>query len=78
MIIVSQCLPVHIDVGTNREALHTDPAYMGLKRPRDRSAAYDDLLEEFFDACQAKYGPRVLMQVPCDVFSTCERKSFPE
>eukprot|EP01034_Spumella_vulgaris_P027694 gene27694-34456_t len=57
-----ECLPVHIDVGTNRESLHTDPAYMGLKKTRDRSPAYDALIEEFFTACQKKYGRNVLMQ----------------
>jgi malate dehydrogenase (oxaloacetate-decarboxylating)(NADP+) len=36
--------------------------YMGLKQPRDRSPAYDALIEEFFDACQAVYGKNVLMQ----------------
>jgi hypothetical protein len=58
-----QCLPVHIDVGTNNEALLQDIAYMGLKQRRDRSPLYDDLVEEFFDACQHKYGRTVLMQV---------------
>jgi len=58
----SECLPVHIDVGTNNEALLQDIAYMGLKQRRDRSPRYDDLVEEFFDACQHKYGRTVLMQ----------------
>jgi hypothetical protein len=26
-------------------ALHTDPSYMGLRQPRDRSSAYDELIE---------------------------------
>eukprot|EP00597_Dinobryon_sp_UTEXLB2267_P008115 CAMPEP_0170088140 /NCGR_PEP_ID=MMETSP0019_2-20121128/22464_1 /TAXON_ID=98059 /ORGANISM="Dinobryon sp., Strain UTEXLB2267" /LENGTH=515 /DNA_ID=CAMNT_0010306185 /DNA_START=167 /DNA_END=1714 /DNA_ORIENTATION=+ len=58
----AKCLPVHIDVGTNRQELLEDPAYMGLKQPRDRSEAYDLLIEEFFEQCQAKYGPNVLLQ----------------
>ena len=53
---------MHIDVGTNRAELWADPAYMGLKSPRDRSAAYDDLVAEFFAACRDKYGDTVLMQ----------------
>ena len=63
-----QCLPVHIDVGTNNEALLQDIAYMGLKQRRDRSPRYDDLVEEFFDACQHKYGRTVLMQVGQSMF----------
>jgi malate dehydrogenase (oxaloacetate-decarboxylating)(NADP+) len=35
---------------------------MGLKKHRDRSPAYDALIEEFFTACQKKYGKNVLMQ----------------
>jgi malate dehydrogenase (oxaloacetate-decarboxylating)(NADP+) len=58
----AQCLPVHIDVGTNNEALHDDPYYMGLKQHRDRSHAYYDLVQEFFTACQKKYGRSVLLQ----------------
>lgn len=72
----AQCLPVHIDVGTNREALHTDKSYMGLKQKRDRSPAYDELIEEFITACQETYGRNVLIQVQitssyviCYVFS---------
>lgn len=57
-----ECLPVHIDVGTNRLELHDDPVYMGLKQVRDRSQGYDDLIEEFFTACQHKYGRNVLIQ----------------
>eukprot|EP01036_Dinobryon_divergens_P030628 gene30628-39901_t len=57
-----KCLPVHIDVGTNRAELWADPAYMGLKIPRDRSAAYDDLIAEFFAACKDKFGDTVLLQ----------------
>lgn len=56
------CLPVHIDVGTETAELLSDPAYVGLKRRRDRSADYDALIEEFFDACQDAYGRNVLLQ----------------
>ena len=58
----SQCLPVHIDVGTNRPELRNSPTYQGLKQERDRSPAYDALIKEFFDACQDKYGREVLIQ----------------
>jgi hypothetical protein len=36
---------------------------MGLRQERDRSPAYGELIQEFFDACQDKYGRQVLMQV---------------
>ena len=58
-----QVLPVVLDVGTNRQELQSDPSYMGVRRPRDRSAAYDKLVAEFFDSCQAEYGKDVLIQV---------------
>ena len=41
---------------------------MGLRQERDRSPAYDELIKEFFDACQDKYGRQVLIQVRCGVF----------
>ena len=58
----SKCLPVHIDVGTNREELRNDKRYMGLRRERERGPAYDELIAEFFDACADKYGRQVLIQ----------------
>jgi len=36
--------------------------YMGLRQKRDRSDAYDEIIKEFFDACQDKYGRKVLIQ----------------
>lgn len=54
-------LPVTIDVGTNNERLLQDPLYLGLQQPRERGAAYDELIEEFITAVQEKY-PRVLLQ----------------
>lgn len=58
----SQCLPVHLDVGTNNEALLADPTYMGMRQKRDRSPAFDQLVAEFFTACQDTYGKDVLIQ----------------
>ncbi len=51
-----QCLPVHIDVGTNTKSLHADPSYQGLKRDRERGPLFNELIQEFFDACQDAYG----------------------
>jgi Malic enzyme, N-terminal domain len=36
--------------------------YMGLRRERERGPAYDELIQEFFDACHDKYGRQVLIQ----------------
>ena len=58
----AKCLPVHIDVGCNREELRNDKRYMGLRRERERGPAYDELIAEFFDACADKYGRQVLIQ----------------
>lgn len=51
-----------IDVGTNTESILQDPAYVGVRQKRDRSAAYDQLIEEFFKAAQKLYGRTVLFQ----------------
>ncbi len=57
-----QTLPVHLDVGTNTDSILKSPYYMGLRQKRDNSEAYDNLIQEFFDACQKKYGRDVLIQ----------------
>lgn len=56
------CLPVHIDVGTNTPSILEDPMYIGLRQTRDRSTDYDDLIQEFIEACQNLYGKTVLLQ----------------
>ncbi len=55
-------LPVHLDVGTNNIELRNSEFYMGLKQERVRGQEYDDLIKEFFEACQEKYGKEVLIQ----------------
>ncbi len=57
-----QCLPVTLDVGTDNEALLSDPLYIGLRQHSLRGEAYDYLVEELFMAFQELY-PHCLIQV---------------
>lgn len=58
----AKCLPVHIDVGTSNISLRRWRYYTGLRQPRERGPVYDELVAEFVQACQDKYGRHVLIQ----------------
>jgi len=58
----SHTLPVTLDVGTNNEALLADPLYLGIPRHRLRGEAYDELVDEFFEAV-AEVFPRAVVQL---------------
>ena len=57
----SRTLPVVLDVGTDNEALLSDPLYMGWRHRRVRGAKYDELVDALVDALR-KMSPGVLLQ----------------
>jgi len=57
----SGLLPIQIDTGTNNKTLLEDPLYIGLRRERDRSKAYDALIEEVVEAVRERYGPNTII-----------------
>jgi len=56
----STTLPVLLDVGTDNPAHRNDPLYIGWRHERVRGEAYDDLVETFAEAVQARW-PHVLL-----------------
>lgn len=50
----SRVLPVCIDAGCDNESVRDDPLYVGLRRGRERGAAYDDLVDELVTALRVR------------------------
>jgi len=57
----ARTLPVFLDVGTDNEALLSDPLYLGLRHRRIRGEQYDELVDAFVDALRERF-PNVLLQ----------------
>ena len=55
-------LPVTLDVGTNNETRLQDPLYLGIPRNRLRGEAYDELVDEFFEAVREVF-PKAVVQL---------------
>ncbi len=55
-------LPVTLDVGTDNESLLQDPLYLGIPQHRLRGEAYDELVDEFFEAVADAF-PKAVVQL---------------
>jgi malate dehydrogenase (oxaloacetate-decarboxylating) len=55
------CLPVLLDVGTDNEALLSEPFYIGWRQKRIRGQQYDDFVEAFVSAVERRW-PHILLQ----------------
>lgn len=56
----ARTLPICLDVGTDNEALRSDPLYLGVPRPRVRGQAYDDLVAAFIDGVVRRWPDAVI------------------
>jgi malate dehydrogenase (oxaloacetate-decarboxylating) len=55
------CLPILLDVGTDNEALLSEPFYIGWNHKRVRGQEYDDFVEAFVSAAEKRW-PHILLQ----------------
>jgi malate dehydrogenase (oxaloacetate-decarboxylating) len=57
----ARTLPVVLDVGTDNDALLSDPLYLGWRHQRVRGADYDELVDAFVEGLRKRF-PDVLLQ----------------
>jgi len=57
-----QLLPVCIDTGCNTDKIREGEFYVGIREKRTRGKDYDDLIQEFMEACTYRWGPATLLQ----------------
>ncbi len=57
----ARTLPVMLDVGTDNDALLSDPLYLGWRHQRVRGADYDELVDAFVEALSKRF-PNALLQ----------------
>src|SRR5690349_2068089 len=65
----ARVIPVMLDVGTNRESLLEDPAYIGNRHPRVRGERYDAFVDAYVETVTRLF-PNALLQwedfAPCN------------
>lgn len=54
-------LAVNLDVGTDRQDLLEDPAYLGIQKKRLTGAAYFNIIDKFVDAVEKRW-PKAIIQ----------------
>ena len=57
----ARTLPITLDVGTDTQRYLDDPLYLGHRHPRVSGKAYDDFVEEFFQAVYKRW-PHCVVQ----------------